>query len=231
MAYDAGGDYRFKNGAVFSLDVFSDFVHNTWLQTQIAIPPPAGYATNVSYYDEINLNGSGRWSRGVEFTFADLAPVGFGYSLTGTFNRLNYVNLPPSFLMLGTYTPDGAQDYGYPYVKGYGDLQYAFKHGSLVRFGADYEGSNNSYNAPAYVQLDASAKLALHGGWALQAAVENLNNVNFGAYYAHAVYNQGTIPVQQTLNANGTYSYSNGPGRGLSAPFARTVRFSLIRQF
>jgi hypothetical protein len=230
VAEDVGGDYRMKNGSVFSLDVFNDFVHNTWLQTQIAIPPPAGYATNVSYYDEINLNGSGRWSRGFEFTLADQPLVGLGYSLAGTFNRLNYVNLPTSFLMLGTYTPDGAQDYGYPYVKGYLNLQYALKHGSLVRFGVDYEGANNSYNAPAYVQLDAGARLGLGAGWALQAAVENLNNVNFGALFAHAVYNQGTIPVQQTLTPDG-FTYSNGPGRGLSAPFPRTVRFSLVRTF
>jgi hypothetical protein len=230
VAEDLGGDYRLKNGTVVSLDIFSDFVHNTWLQTQNAIPPPPGYATNVSYYQEINLNGSGRWSRGVEFTIANLPPLGFGYSLSGTVNRLNYVNLPASFLMLGTYTPDGAQDYGYPYTKGYLNMQYALKHDSLIRLGVDYEGDNNSYNAPAYVQLDAGVRLGFGHGWAVQAAVENLNNVNFGALYAHAVYNQGTVPVQQTLNANGTFSYSNGPGRGLSAPFARTVRVSAIKR-
>jgi hypothetical protein len=231
VAEDVGGDYRTRSGAVFSVDVFNDFVHNTWLQTLTDIPAPAGYATNVPYYQLINLNGSGRWSRGFEFTFADLPQTGFGYSVSGTFNRLNYVNLPTSFLQIGTYTPDGAQDYGYPYVKGYADLQYGFKHGSLVRFGADYEGANNSYNAPAYVELDASAKLGLGGGFALQAAVENLNNVNFGDLYAHALYNEGTIPVNQTLNANGSTTYNNGPSRGLSAPFTRTVRFSLIKTF
>lgn len=34
-----------------------------------------------------------------------------------------------------------------------------------------------------------------------------------------------------TLNANGTTTYSNGPGRGLSAPYPRTARFSLIKYF
>jgi hypothetical protein len=230
VAEDLGGDFRFKGGTVLSVDVFSDFVHNTWLQTQYAIPPPAGYATNVSYYQQINLNGSGRWSRGVEFTLANMPRYGFGYSLSGTVNRLNYVNLPTSFLMVGTYTPDGAQDYGYPYTKGYGSIQYAFKGGSMVRFGADYEGTNNSYNAPAYVQLDAGVRIGFGNGWALQGAVENLNNVNFGALYAHAVYNQGQVPVNQTLNADGTFSYNNGPGRGLSAPYARTVRISAVKK-
>jgi Carboxypeptidase regulatory-like domain/TonB-dependent Receptor Plug Domain/TonB dependent receptor len=230
VAEDLGGDYRFKNGTVLSVDVFNDFVHNTWLQTQLAIPPPPGYATNVSYFQEVNLNGSGRQSRGVEFTLANMPQLGFGYSLSGTVNRLNYVNLPTSFEMLGTYTPDGAQDYGYPYTKGYLNMQYALKHDSLVRLGVDYEGYNNSYNAPAYTQLDAGVRLGLTHGWALQAAVENLNNVNFGALYAHAVYNQGNVPVMQTLNTNGTFSYSNGPGRGLSAPYARTVRISAIKR-
>ena len=100
-----------------------------------------------------------------------------------------------------------------------------------MRFGADYEGYNNSYNAPAYLLLDTGAKLALRNDYALQVGIENLNNINFGALLAHAVYNQGTVPVMSTLNPNGTTTYSNGPGRGLSAPFARTARFSLIKTF
>jgi len=230
VAEDLGGDYRFKNGTVFSLDIFSDFVHNTWLQTQLAIPPPPGYATNVSYFQEINLNGSGRWSNGFDFTLTNLPKRGFGYSVTGTFNRLYYVNLPTSFEMLGTYTPDGAQDYGYPYTKGYANMQYALKNDSLVRLGVDYEGYNNSFNAPAYVLLDAGVRIGFGHGLSLQASVENLNNLNFGANFAHAVYNQGNVPVMQTLNPNGTFSYSNGPGRGLSAPFPRTVRISAIKR-
>jgi Carboxypeptidase regulatory-like domain/TonB-dependent Receptor Plug Domain/TonB dependent receptor len=231
VAEDLGGSYRTKNGTVASLDVFSDFVHNTWLQTQIAIPPPPGYATNVSYFQEINLNGSGRWARGVELTVANLPTAGFGYSITGTASRLNYVNLPVSFEQLGTYTGDGVQDYGYPYVKGYVNLQYGTPDGSLIRFGADYEGDNNSFNAPAYVLMDAGVQLSLHKGWSLQASIENLNNLNFGAMLAHAVYNQGTVPIQQTINPDGSISYSNGPGRGLSAPYPRTARVSLIKRF
>ncbi len=231
VAYDLGGDVRFKNGTVFSVDVFNDYVHNTWLQTQTPIAPPAGFATNVSYYNEINLNGNGRESYGVEFTIANLPAVGLGYSFSGTVNRLFYVNLPTSFLMLGTYTANYQQDYGYPYVKSYGNFQYTFKGGSMVRFGADYEGTNNSFNAPAYVLLDAGGKVALRNNYALQIGVENLNNISFGALLAHAVYNQGTVPVMATLNPNGTTTYSNGPGRGLSAPFTRTARFSLIKTF
>jgi outer membrane receptor for ferrienterochelin and colicin len=230
VAEDLGTDLRTRGGTIVSFDLFNVFVHNTWLQTQIAIPPPAGYATNVSYYQQINLNGSGRWSRGFEFTVASLPQLGLGYSLSGTFNRLNYVNLPASFLMLGTYTADGEQDYGYPYTKGYLNLQYAFKRNSLIRIGADYEGTSNSFNAPAYTLLDAGVRVGLGAGVAVQAAVENLNNVNFGANLAHAVYNQGTVPVQQTLNPDGSFSYSNGPGRGLSAPLARTVRMSLVKK-
>jgi hypothetical protein len=230
VAEDLGGDYRLKNGTVFSLDIFSDFVHNTWLQTQTAIPPPPGYPTNVSYFDEINLNGSGRWSSGFDIYVANLPTVGFGYNVTATMNRLYYVNLPLSFEQLGTYTSDGEQDYGYPYTKGYANFQYAFKHDTLLRLGVDYEGYGNSYNAPAYVLLDGGGKLGLGNGWALQVDVENLTNQNWGAQLAHAVYNQGNVPVQQTINPNGTISYSNGPGRGLSAPFGRTIRVSAIKK-
>jgi hypothetical protein len=47
---------------------------------------------------------------------------------------------------------------------------------------------------------------------------------------AHAVYNQGTVPIMQTINPDGSISYSNGPGRGLSAPFPRTARVSLVKR-
>jgi len=230
VAEDLGGDYRMKNGTVVSLDIFSDFVHNTWLQTQLAIPPPPGYATNVSYFQEINLNGSGRWSSGFDIYVANLPTRGFGYSVTATMNRLYYVNLPLSFENLGTYTSDGEQDYGYPYTKGYANFQYALPHDSLVRLGADYEGYNNSYNTTAYVLLDASGRIGLGHGWALQADVENLNNQNSGAQLAHAVYNQGNVPVMQTLSPTGVITYSNGPGRGLSAPFERTIRISATKK-
>ncbi len=231
VAEDLGGDYRFKNGTVVSLDIFSDFVHNVWLQTQTAIPPPPGYATNVSYFDEINLNGSGRWSSGFDIYVANLPAHGFGYSVTATMNRLYYVNLPLSFEQLGTYTSDGEQDYGYPYTKGYANFQYAFKHDSLLRIGADYEGYNNSYNTTAYVLVDAGTRIGLGNGYAIQADLENLTNQNWGAQLAHAVYNQGNIPVMQTINPNGSITYSNGPGRGLSAPFARTIRVSAVKRF
>ena len=52
------------------------------------------------------------------------------------------MNLPVSFEQLGTYTGDLVQDYGYPYAKGYVNLQWATKYGSLIRFGADYEGDD-----------------------------------------------------------------------------------------
>lgn len=230
VAYDLGGSYRFRNGSVFSLDLYDDFVHNTWLQTQYPIAPPAGYPTNISYFQQINLNGSGRNSYGIELQMVDLPTVGFGYSVNATFDRLYYVNLPTSFLTLGTYTANYEQDYGFPYSKAYAQVQYAWKPDSLVRLGADYEGYNNSFNAPAYVLLDAGVRVGLGDGYALQASIENLNNLNFGANLAHAVYNQGNVPVNETLQPDGSYVYSNGPGRGLSAPFPRTARISLIKK-
>ena len=231
VAEDLGGDYRFKDGTVFSLDLFNDFVHQTWLQTQFPIPTPAGYPSGGSYIELLNTNGSGRWSRGVEMTVASLPQTGFGYSLAFTVNRLNYVNLPVSFEMLGTYTPDGAQDYGYPYDHGYLNLQYGWgQYGSLARVGADYEGTGNPLNDTAYTQLDAGLKIGFPHGWALQTGIENLTNITNYALYAHALGFQGTVPVNQTIQPNGTITYNNGPARGVSAPFPLTIRFSLIKQ-
>lgn len=230
VAEDIGSDYRLKNGTVFSLDLFNDFVHNTWLQTNVPIPAPPGYPAGGTYLLLQNLNGAGRWSRGFEFTAADMPQLGLGYSISGTFNRLSYVNLPASFLMLGTYTPDGAQDYGQPYTKGYANIQWAMKNDSLVRFGADYEGPGNPANSFAYFQYDAGIRIGFTHpkGLALQAAAENLTNFNPGAVYAHAIGIQGITPVNQTLHPDGTYTYNNGPTRGLSAPLPLTVRFGII---
>ena len=231
VSEDLGGDYRLKNGTIFSVDLFNDFVHNTWLTNTSQIPAPEGFAPTGTYYLSTTFNGSGRWSRGFEFNVADLPQMGFGYNVSYTFNRLNYVNEPDSYLEAApTYTFNGIQDYGLPYDKGYANVQFAGAHNSIVRLGADYEGPWNPANYKAYVQFDAGVGIGFSGGWQFLTTVENLTNLNFGSPYGHAVAFQGNVPPQVQL-VNGQYVYSNGPARGIVEPIPQTFRFSLVKRF
>ena len=230
VSEDLGADYRLKGGTVFSVDLFNDFVHNTWLTNTSQVPAPSGFAATGTYYLSTTFNGSGRWSRGFEFNVANLPPIGFGYNLSYTFNRLNYVNEPDSYLEAApTYTFNVVQDYGQPYDKGYLNLQYVGPDKSLVRLGADYEGPWNPANYKAYVQFDAAVGIEFARGWQLLTTAENLTNLNFGSPLGHAVAFQGNVPPQLQL-VNGQYVYSNGPSRGIVEPIPQTFRISLVKR-
>jgi outer membrane receptor protein involved in Fe transport len=228
---DLGSDYRLKDGTVFSVDLFSDFVHNTWLTNVVAVPAPAGFAPNGVYFLSTTFNGWGRWSRGIEFNVANLPQLGFGYNLSFTYNRLNYLNEPDSYLTAApTQTFNIIQDYGYPYDKGYLNLQYAWARNSLLRLGTDFEGNWNPANYKAYFLLDAGLAIGIGGGWQFLTTVENLNNFTFGAPLGHAVAFQGNVPPQVQI-INGQYVYNNGASRGLVQPTPQTFRFSLSKRF
>ena len=52
----------------------------------------------------------------------------------------------------------------------------------LFRVGADYEGNNNPYNAPAFVIFDAGMRLNTHWNDVMfGVSAENISNVNWGA--------------------------------------------------
>ncbi len=96
----------------------------------------------------------------------------------------------------------------------------------------DYEGNNNSYNAPAFTVWDAGVKIntGFHDVF-LGGSVENLFNLNWNSLLARGVEYQGLAPEAATP-APGGYTYTNSTfSTALVSPGPTTFRFTLTKQF
>jgi len=96
----------------------------------------------------------------------------------------------------------------------------------------DYEGNNNSYNAPAFTVFDAGVKIntGFHDVF-LGGTVENLFNLNWNSLLAKGVEFQGLAPESAIPTTTG-YAYTNGDfSTALVSPGPVTFRFTLTKQF
>ncbi len=231
VAEDLGADWRLKDGTVFSGDIYNNVIHNAWISTNALLASaPAGFAPGGTYFLSSTFNGPEEHSTGIEFSVANLPALGFGYSLTTSFNRTFYLNLPAFYFQVPTKDYNGAQQYGEPYSKGYLNLQYAAPLNSLIRIGVDYEGPGNAANYLSYFQFDGGIRFGFPHGYALQVSGENLTNLNFGAPMGHAVAFQGVVPIQTQIT-NNQFVYSAGPARGIVVPLPLTIRVAAIKRF
>jgi hypothetical protein len=242
---DFGLDYRLHNGMIFSGDVYNIIAHNPWISSKFLL----GNSCNTGYgqYENCNagaplylsqqLNGSQLNSQGVDLTLADEPRIGFGFRITGSLDRAYYLNQPANLFYSNPITAtsgqsyyNGAQEPQIPYTRGYAEIQYAGTHNTLLRLGMDYEGSNNEYNAPAFVAFDAGIRVGLSHGLFFTVDAENITNVNFDSQLAAGVINQGTYPLLGNDNGPGYLFNTQTTGTGLVQPGFRTVRFSLTEK-
>jgi len=199
-------------------------------------------------YTSLTVNGAQQYAQGIEFTIANEPKIGFGYSVNSSFERLYYLGTSPAYLpgpspgsALGApqvyfngnqFVSTGSGNTSVPYAKAYAEVQYAGPKQSLIRLGADYEGNNNEYNAPAFFIFDAGARIntGFHDVM-LGGSVENLFNTNFNSLLGRGVEYAGLEPVAATA-APGGYAYSQGTyNTALVSPGPITFRFTLTKQF
>ncbi len=249
---DLGADFRYSgHGGVFSWDLYNAVVHNPWLSTKIPFcggPASLGLrpcitgtdfpeATGEGFTSQ-TLNGAQQYAQGVEFSFTDEPQFGFGYRTNLSFERNYYLGTPAAyfgnsaqtFYNGGQFASTGSGNTSVPYAKGYAEVQYATR-GYAIRFGADYEGNNNSYNAPAFFIFDTGLKINT-GFHQVYASVtgENILNNTFGSLLGRGVEYQGLSPVAATP-AVGGYTYSTPFNTAIVSPGPQTWRFSLVKQF
>ena len=247
VTLDLGTDYRTPDGTVVSGDIYNTVVHNPWLTPKILICGstaacaaqfPALGVTAQGYTSQ-TVNGAQQYAQGFEVSVAREPAVGFGYRVNTSFERNYYLGTPASFFVAPQVFYNGSQfqstgsgSTSVPYSKGYAEVQYAAKNHGLLRFGADYEGPNNSYNAPAFWLFDAGASVntgfhdVLLGG-----TVENLFNQNFNALLGRGLEYQGLTPLTGTT-APGGYTYGRGTfNTALVNPGPITFRVTLTKQF
>lgn len=231
VAEDLGFDLRTHSGAVLSADLFNIIAHNPWVSSKVVLangPLPGLEQTQITYASEV-LNASQRNSQGIDLSLTNEPSYGFGYRITGTLNRIYYLNQPASLFVSPQQYFNGGQTLGIPYARAYTEIQYAQGPRLKMRLGMDYEGSNNEYNYPAFVLFDAGIRYGLTHGYSLQMTGENITNVNLNSNLGAGVAFQGSVPVAASNAANG-YAYANGSNVGIINPGFRTVRFSLVKR-
>ena len=240
VSYNLGLDNRFRDGTVFSMDLYSLTVHDVFLSNSqvfgTAANPPPGFGGITTFSDTLfinsnQINGPIQRSYGLEAQLSHIPALGFGYYLSATLQRAYYDQLPlsiyfanttPSF---GNFNVSGAQIFGYPFAHGYGQLIWQGPRGASFEIGADWEGQDNSTLGPSYTIVDASARIPLHPKVALQVSVQNLLNLDRGVRLGRNLSGQGNI--EPTVYLSGGQLLRSGSATSLQALPPLTARITL----
>jgi hypothetical protein len=216
--FDLGVDKRFHDNSVLSFDFLDMHVANVMetAVTQVNLP-------TYTYINEpINAALLSSQSAMVKYTHTPI--VGFGYYVTGTLERAIVTGIPLSAYGTSYSEPaNGVQLCGticIPYLKAYGQLQYAFRDKTLLLLGADFEGKNNSYNQGPLTLLNFTYSHPLNRTVSLQVSADNLLNTN--TFDNLVVPNVGVPQVGE--NNKGQYGNYVTP---IIPALPRTVRMQL----
>jgi hypothetical protein len=204
VAYDLGLDHRLRNGAIATLDAFDDTIHNVFA-TQVtpfkgaAFGIPAGSPINAIFATITQpLNAPIERNYGLELALTKTPVVGIGYHLAATLQRAYLDQLPASFFSAQSSLINGKQLDGstsIPYTHAYGELTFRERSGIAGALGADYTGTNNWTNGPAFLTWTSMLRYDLRGGYRAQFSVENLLNKNTGDAYAAGTAGAGFAAV------------------------------------
>jgi hypothetical protein len=227
FGYDVGADQRFANNIIVSGDLYQTNLHGQFLSTTRAngtytapSGPNAG-KTRPLYISETANLGQSRY-QGVELSVREVPQFGLGFTVQGALIRAYTFDLPPGFhdtaagpnttnlaivnnanYFTGGNGYNGIADGNVPYAQGYGELNYRLKNGTFYLLGATYFGNNNSYDAPAFFVLSASARFPLNKNMNVQVTCDNLT----GTLSARAANLFGGLPVPLV---NGTVGVTTG---------------------
>lgn len=236
---DLGGDLRFHDGSVLSLDFMSSVVHDVFENTQEVVNIPGPPSVGIVNY---TINAARLNSDIAMLTYKKQPNIGFGYFGTLTATRSVVEGVPLSAFpsaASGTYgspangvqqCSDGGNNVCIPYLKGYGDLSYAFNSGDYAELGVDFQGKNNTYFQPPFWIYDFVGKHPVTKNLELDFSVQNLLNTNsFGALVRP---NAGSPFVGENSSGQQGNAYLTGnlPYPLIPVP-PRTARVQLVWHF
>ena len=163
--------------------------------------------------------------------------LGFGYRLTGSLQRAYFDKIPQSIYLAGQSSLvagkqlDGLNgSISVPFAKAYGEVRFAFPNDSLITFGADYEGNNNSTYGPPYTLFNSTLRFPIAKGLPLQIAVDNVFNLSTGSGLGRALQSQGSQSVRFGCNAAGAACTYSGSAKSLQFVYPRNVRIQLSKR-
>jgi outer membrane receptor protein involved in Fe transport len=213
--FDLGVDKRLPGNSVLSVDLLDMHVQNV-LET-------ATTEVNLPSYTYINepINAALLSSQSVMLKYTHTPTVGFGYYATGTLERAIVTGIPLTAYSAAYSEPaNGVQLCGticIPYLKAYGQLQYAFRDKTLLMLGADFEGKNNSYNQGPLTLVNFTYSHPVSRAVTLEISADNLLNTN--TYDNLVMPNVGVPQVGE--NNQGQYGAYTTP---IIPALPRTVR-------
>ena len=126
-----------------------------------------------------------------QYTYAPAAGLGYNLSVAADSSMLSGIpasafngsaGLPADNVQLcGNATGNPGAAACIPYLKGYGQITYAWQHGGFAAVGVDFEGKNNAYYQPPFAMVDLTARQGIGKNLELQFSVQNLFNSNTGS--------------------------------------------------
>jgi outer membrane receptor protein involved in Fe transport len=239
VAYDLGADQRLHDGGVLSLDLYDLTIHDVFLSNTKDIgmiplvcgPGNGGSNPNALCLQSDQINGPIQRGYGVELALTKIPVNGWGYYLSSTLSRTYLDQLPLSLYLSnvtaagGNFNVSGAQLFGNPFFKSYGQMLFADAQGSLFELGAEYNGPNNySFGAP-YTIWDASVRIPIQKRLRVQISAQNLFNLNDGSGLGRSLSGQGNI--QPTLYLKNGVLLPSGASSNLNGLTPRSIRFLL----
>jgi hypothetical protein len=232
LAFSAGADHRFKNGAVVSLDLSSTTVHNVFQQISGAVQLPYGLE---GVFTPVNVASLQTKLATVKYAYAPT--FGFGYNLQMTADRSVTSGVPASYMSVlpislpangvqvcgtGLFTPGSATCI--PYLKGYGQLTFTSKSHTYVALGVDYEGKNNAYYQPPFAIADLTVRKPFARIFEAQLSVDNLFNTN--SYNYLPAPNLG-VPIVANYSSDGKTAQQGSYPTYLIPAATRTLRIEV----
>jgi hypothetical protein len=232
--FSGGADYRVPNGATLSIDLQDTTIHNVFETLTI----PNFFSTGQALVKPFNAALLHAELASIRYNYAP--PIGLGYYVSFALERSIAYGIPSTFyptLSSGNSAlpVNGVQICGegegtpgtitcIPYMKGYGQVSYQFADGAYTDLGLEFEGKNNAYFQPPFVQLDFTYRHPITGWLDAQFAVQNLLNNN--AYQYIPQPDSGTPITSGQVNGAGMLVQSSLPSALVPAP-PRTARFEL----
>jgi len=189
IAYDLGVDHRFPSGGVLSLDLQDTTVHDVFQDiTTVETVTYNGAPAVLGILSPVNVAQLQSKLVTAKYSYAPRTGLGYNLSLAADSSILH--GIPPAAFNSGPGLPaDNVQICGsvvsadggatcIPYLKGYGQLTYAWRGGMAADLGVDYEGKNNAYYQPPFAVIDLSLRHPVGKMAELQLSVQNLLNNN-----------------------------------------------------
>jgi outer membrane receptor protein involved in Fe transport len=239
VSYDLGFDQRLHDGGILSMDLYDITIHDVFVSNTTNLgtiantcgPNNGGVFPNSLCLQTNQINGPLLRTYGAELSVTKNPINGWGYYLSATLARTYLDQLPLSIYAAnttpgnGNFNVNGAQLFGNPFFKSYGQLQYAHPNGFLFSLGADYEGPDNSTFGPPFVLWDAATRIPVGKGLKLQISAQNLFNLNTGTLLGRTLSNQGNVQPAVYLS-NGQLLPTGGLANINALP-PRTIRMTL----